>query len=132
MRWTDVDLLAGTVHVTGKFGRERVLEVSRDIRRQIAAVDHDGRYVFITATGRPYTAGRVSYIVNDHLRRCAAGCTAHQLRHRFATTALRQCGDIAVVRDLMGHTSVATTELYAQVTPGATGKVSQTVDVPGL
>lgn len=133
LRWVDVDMIAGTVHVTGKYDRERVVEVGAPVRHALAAIDGPGAFVFTSpATGRPYTPTRVSQLVNQHLRRCAAGCTAHQLRHRFATAALAECRDMTTVRDLLGHSSVATTEIYAAVTAGGAGSVSVSVGVPGL
>jgi integrase/recombinase XerC len=133
LRWSDVDMIAGTIHVTGKGGHERVLEISPDVRRALAAIDGPGRWVFTSSSsGRPYTPARVSHLVNGHLHRCAAGCTAHQLRHRFATAALAECGRIDVVRDLLGHSSVATTEIYAQITPGLAGPVGRSIHVPGM
>jgi site-specific recombinase XerD len=133
LRWSDVDMIAGTIHVTGKFDRERVLEVSTGVRRTLAAIDHPGPFVFFSErTGKPYTPTRISQIVCEHLRSVGAGCTSHQLRHRFATAALEECENITTIRDLLGHTSVSTTEIYAQVTPGAAGRVSRSVVVPGL
>jgi site-specific recombinase XerD len=127
LRWSDVDMIAGTIHVTGKGGRERVLAISPAIRRTLAAIDHPGGVVF-----GPYSACRVSQLVNVHLRAVGAGCTAHQLRHRFATRSLEQCGRLDLVRDLLGHASIANTEIYAAVVPGLAGEVSRSVDVPGL
>lgn len=46
LRWSDVDMIAGTVHVTGKFDRERVLEISPDVRRALAAIDAPGAHIF--------------------------------------------------------------------------------------
>ena len=132
LRWSDVDMIAGTVHVVGKFQRERVLEISPDVRRALAAIDHPGAHVFERPAGGQYTPCRVSQIVNAHLRLCSAGCTAHQLRHRYATRALADSRDITVVRDLLGHSTVAVTEIYAKVTPGAAGRISKSIPVPGL
>jgi len=132
LRWVDVDMIAGTVYVTGKGNRDRVLEVSPGIRRALAAIDHPGGYVIVNSHGEPYTACRISQIVNQHLRASGAGCTAHQLRHRFATRSLAECRDLSVVRDLLGHASIQNTEIYAQVTPGIAGRVSRSIDVPGL
>ena len=133
LRWSDVDMLAGTIHVHGKYDRERVLEISPQVRRALAAIDGPSAHVFVSpSTGRPYTATRVSQLVCQHLRMVSAGCTSHQLRHRFATAALADCHDLTTIRDLLGHTSVSTTEIYAAVTPGAAGRVSRSVAVPGL
>lgn len=132
VRWVDVDMIAGTVYVTGKGNRDRVLELAPAIRRALAAIDHPGVFVFVNAAGDQYGAYRVSQIVNAHLRSVGAGCTAHQLRHRFATRTLAACRDLTVVRDLLGHASIQNTEIYAAVTPGAAGAVCRSIDVPGL
>jgi len=134
LRWCDVDLIGGVIHVTGKGNRERVLEIAAPVRRALAAIDADTVHVFTSPTsGAPYRACRVSQIVNRHLSGCAAGCTAHQLRHRFATAALAASGgDLSIVRDLLGHSTVAVTEIYAAVTPGVAGRVARSVPVPGL
>jgi len=133
LRWSDVDMIAGTIHVTGKYDRERVLEVSTGVRRTLAAIDHPGPFVFFSErTGRPHSPTRISQLVCAHLRSVGAGCTSHQLRHRFATAALEECENITTIRDLLGHSSVSTTEIYAAVTPGAGGAVSRSVVVPGL
>jgi integrase/recombinase XerC len=135
LRWSDVDLVAGTIHVTGKFDRERVIDIGPPIRRALAAIDAPGKqvHVFISPhTGRPYRPARISHLVCNHLRAVAAGCVGHQLRHRFATRALADCGNLSIVRDLLGHSTVATTEGYAAVTPGAGAAVSRSIDVPGL
>ena len=133
LRWADVDMVAGTIHVTGKGNRERVLAIGPAVRRALAAIDRPGAFVFVSPhTGRPYTAARVSQLVGRHLRDTGAGCTAHQLRHRFATVSLATCGELHTVRDLLGHASVVTTEVYAAVTGGDGADVSRRVTVPGL
>lgn len=133
LRWCDVDLAAGRVIVHGKGGRERVLHLSQNVRRVLASIDSPGEYVFESpATGGAYTAARVSQLVNGHLRAVGIRATAHQLRHYFATEALRVSGDLAVVRDLLGHSSVITTEGYAQLVPGRSSSTARAVPVPGL
>lgn len=130
LRWVDIDVMSRTVLIRGKFDRERVITLGRDVMHELAAIDHPGLYVFTDKHGRHLEPWTVSQKVNEHLRTVGAGATAHQLRHRYATTALAACRDITVVRDLLGHTSVSTTEVYAMVTPGLASEV--TVAVPGL
>ena len=49
----------------------------------------------------------------------------HLMRHSFATEALRTCGDIRQVQELMGHANIQTTTIYARVD---TSKLKKTVD----
>lgn len=65
-------------------------------------------------SGRPFYAAKISKIGNDFLRANGADATMHQLRHWFGTNLYRASGrDLLLVRDLMGHSSVTTTTVYA-------------------
>lgn len=59
----------------------------------------------------------VSIYLNRHLRACGLSDTAHSLRHRFATQVYDRTGDIHLVADLLGHSSIETTRIYAAVSP---------------
>jgi len=83
-------------------------------------------------TGDRYSPARVSQLVNEHLRSVGSTETAHQLRHRYATTVLAACRDITVVRDLLGHSHTGVTEQYAKVADGAALAAGRDVAVPGL
>ena len=64
--------------------------------------------------GRPMPAWLVSHVANDYLHGLGIEATAHQLRHWFGTRAYRTSGhNLLLVRDLMGHSSITTTTLYA-------------------
>lgn len=51
--------------------------------------------------------------------RCRGEWTAHTLRHRFASTAYAGSRDIRTVQELLGHSSVATTQIYTAVPDGS-------------
>lgn len=57
----------------------------------------------------------VSIYVNRHFEHIDAPYTAHQLRHRFACQVYEACGDLNIVRELLGHSSTATTQVYAAI-----------------
>jgi site-specific recombinase XerD len=111
LRWSDVDIEAGRMVVTGKGSRDRALRIARRLRPILAAYDGADGYVM----GRRYTPERVSQLVNGHLRARGCDCTAHQLRHAFACNALDATGNIAAVQRALGHASIATTQIYARV-----------------
>jgi site-specific recombinase XerD len=58
------------------------------------------------------TSGYVSKLVSDAL---PPGWTAHTLRHRFASVAYSADRDIRAVQELLGHASVATTQIYTAI-----------------
>jgi site-specific recombinase XerD len=121
LRWEDVDLVAGTMHVRGKGSHERVVPVASPLRPILARVDGlAGPVIPNLETGGPLHPQRVSTIVRTRLRAVGSDCTAHQLRHYAATTMGRHAdGNLLVVRDFLGHASVATTEIYTQLIDGA-------------
>jgi integrase/recombinase XerC len=129
--WCDVDLHAGRVRVVGKGDRERILDVSDAVRMRLAALDHVVGAVFVGPSGDRMSPAAVSIYVNRRARQLALGVTAHQMRHRFATEALRQPGaNLLAVRDALGHSSVATTQIYTALLPGLVAEMSRRVTLP--
>lgn len=133
--WCDVDLRAATVIVVGKGRRERLVDLSPDVVRAVAAwsVASPGRggAVFVGAGGRRLSPARVSQRVGAVFRDAGLTARAHQLRHRCATMALVQPGaDLLAVRDLLGHASVATTQVYTAVVAGRTASTSRALRLP--
>jgi integrase/recombinase XerC len=129
--WGDVDLKAGRIVVMGKGLKERALEVAPDVVRLLAALDGIDGPVFLGVRGGRLSPARVSQIVCSSFRREGYVTVAHQLRHRFATSALGDpIADIMDVRDLLGHSSVATTQIYTQSVPGRSARVSRAIELP--
>lgn len=133
--WGDVSFAERTVIVLGKGSRERLVDMPADVVRTLAAwriASRGAGAVFCGPSGRRRSPAAVSMWIRRAFR--AAGCpttTAHQLRHRCATVALQLDGvDILDVRDMLGHATVATTELYCQVLPGRTARIAAGMHVP--
>jgi len=125
----DVDLEDGAVRVLGKGGVERDVPLGRYAREAIAAYLSRARPGLASARSRSALflnqrgGGRLSRqacwnLIRDHAR--AAGIrvrvTPHTLRHSFATHLLDGGADVRVVQELLGHASVATTQVYTLVT----------------
>ena len=124
----DVDLEAGSVRVLGKGGKEREVPVGRYGREAIEAYLVASRPAFATGRGRGalflnQRGGRLSRQSCDRLVRAAArtagidrDVSCHTLRHSFATHLLEGGADVRVVQELLGHASVATTQIYTLIT----------------
>lgn len=124
----DVDLEEGSVRVLGKGGKEREVPLGRYGREAVAAYLTRARPAFATGVGRGalflnQRGGRLSRQSCDRMVRAAARAAAidrhvslHTLRHSFATHLLEGGADVRVVQELLGHASVATTQIYTLVT----------------
>lgn len=99
-----------SLRVTGKGGKTRLIPIDDDLALRI--MDRTG-YVFPGRINGHVSPAYVSRLVSAVL---PAGVTAHKLRHRFATRAYRGSGNnLRAVQELLGHSSVATTQIYTGV-----------------
>lgn len=103
------DLLGWSLRVHGKGGRVRVIPLVDEVARALAGCQRG--YVFPGAVdghlSPAYVGKLISRLLPEHW-------TAHTLRHRFATQAYAPTRDLLAVQTLLGHASVATTQIYVQ------------------
>jgi len=124
----DVDLELGSVRVLGKGGREREVPLGRYAvqaleaylrlaRPQLATV-RSRAALFLNQRGGRLTRQGVTLILAEAARRAGIErrVSPHVLRHSFATHLLEGGADVRVVQELLGHASVATTQVYTLVT----------------
>jgi integrase/recombinase XerC len=120
----DVDRGAGLVRVRGKGRRERVVPVGdgalRALERYLAARPPAGRGdepVFTGPTGARLSGRTVQRVVRRRLGDVARGLgvTPHALRHSFASHMLDQGADLRAIQEMLGHRSLATTQVYTHV-----------------
>ena len=72
--------------------------------------------VFLSRTGQPITRVVVWQIVKRHAEKAGLdGVHPHTLRHSFATHLLAGGADLRVVQELLGHSNIATTQVYTHV-----------------
>jgi len=103
------DVLGTSLRITGKGGRTRVVPLHPLLADVLAG--HTG-FIFPGADNGHLSPDRVGRIMTALL---GNGWTAHTLRHRFATRAYAGDRDLLAVQQLLGHSSVATTQRYTQV-----------------
>jgi integrase/recombinase XerD len=124
----DADLEEGSVRVLGKGGKERDVPIGRYARDAISAyltrvrpqiaTPRSRSALFLNLRGGRLTRQGCTGIVQQH----AAGAgirtkvSPHTFRHSFATHLLEGGADVRVVQELLGHASVATTQVYTLVT----------------
>ena len=131
----DVDLEEGSVRVLGKGSRERVVPVGRYAIAALEGYLVRGRptlarprtrgALFLNQRGGRLTRQGCTNIVKAMARRAGIRkrVTPHMLRHSFATHLLEGGADVRVVQELLGHASVASTQIYTLVTKDRLRKV---------
>jgi integrase/recombinase XerD len=124
----DLDLEDGAVRVLGKGGKEREVPLGRFAREAVERYLTRARPTIATARSRgalllSLRGGRLSRQSVNRLLAAyvrAVGIdrhvSPHSLRHSFATHLLEGGADVRVVQELLGHASVATTQIYTLVT----------------
>lgn len=98
-----------SLRVKGKGDKMRVVPIAAALALQI--LEHNG-IVFPGRIDGHISAAYVSKLISQAL---PDGVTAHMLRHRFASRAYAGSKDIRAVQELLGHASVATTQIYTAV-----------------
>ncbi len=119
---------SGEFRVTGKGQKERVVLVggaAEDALRRYLQASRptllrqkpDRGVVFLNARGDPLSDRGVRVIVDRHIRGVAFDrhISPHVLRHTFATHLLDGGADLRTVQELLGHSSLATTQIYTHV-----------------
>ena len=130
LRLEQLHLDEGFATVIGKGNKERVVPIHR------VAVDLLRRYidtarpklvkakspgvVFLTNRGSQFARETLWGRIKRRIRRSCIerNVTPHMLRHSFATHLLENGADLRVIQELLGHSSIATTEIYTHVTSG--------------
>ncbi len=128
LRPGDLDLEGGSARCIGKGDKERIVPLGAKARSALAdylARDRprliagrvDVPNVFVTLRGRPLSRVGLWKVVKTHALAAGlpSGVSPHTLRHSFATHLLAGGADLRVVQEMLGHASIATTQIYTRV-----------------
>jgi len=123
----DVDFSAQLIKVTGKRNKQRLIPFSVPLKTSLQdycnirdeKTDKQEASAFFTRTdGRPLTNNMVYHIVRKKLTEVPnlSKRSPHVLRHTFATSMLNNGADLNAVKELLGHASLSSTEVYTHTT----------------
>lgn len=123
LKVTNVDLSKGVLKVLGKRNKERILPMLPVIQEQIrlylserAGLEEikDGEFFFLTLKGVKLNDSLVYRLINMYFSNVSEKVkkSPHVLRHTFATHMLNNGADLNSVKELLGHSSLASTQIY--------------------
>lgn len=127
LRLQDIDFKRHFMSVTGKGNKQRFVPYGEalgdDLRNYLESrrsfvgqkSGHQG-FLFLNYRGEPLTTRSIDRIVKKYCSRLGKRVTPHMLRHSFATHMLENGADILAIKELLGHSSLATTQKYTHVT----------------
>lgn len=127
VRLENLDEEGGVIRVTGKGNKTRLIPVGRaalDALKTYLAVARpkllsakSGAAIFLSIRGHALTPARIWQLVRYYAKRAGIeeAIHPHQLRHSFATHLLAGGADLRIIQEMLGHASIATTQVYTQV-----------------
>lgn len=123
IKLSHIDLIGKTLKVLGKRNKERVIPLIDSViqtlndylvqRNNLDPIT-DKEYLFLTKKGLKIYENLVYRIINDYFSSTSSKVkrSPHILRHSFATHLLNQGANLNAVKELLGHTSLAATQVY--------------------
>ncbi|MBT8178429.1 MAG: tyrosine-type recombinase/integrase [Eudoraea sp.] len=123
LRLADIDIANHTIKVLGKRNKERFIPLLPGTvellqgylgEREALESHSDPEYVFLTISGKKIYGTLVYRIINAYLSKVSTKVkkSPHVLRHTFATHLLNKGADLNSVKELLGHASLASTQVY--------------------
>lgn len=123
---TDIDYDAMLIRVTGKRNKQRLIPIAERLKNLMLAytevrnreVDAGCGWFFVRKNGEQLSTGILYTIVKKRLSDIPtlAKCSPHVLRHSFATSMLNNGAELNAVKELLGHSSLASTSIYTHTT----------------
>ena len=122
----DVDLISRTMKVTGKRNKQRIIPFGDELASTLLLYinERDAEFgkssgaLFINSKGERITRHQVYLMVKKALSKVSSvkKKSPHVLRHTFATAMLNHNAELGAVKELLGHDSISTTEIYTHTT----------------
>ena len=125
IRAENINLNSGLIRIMGKGGKERYIQISNtavlDILRKYYAENEPeikkSGYFFINNRGKRYTEQSIRLMLKKYTLKAGIQrkITPHMFRHSFATYLIEEGVDVSCVQQILGHSSIKTTQIYIHV-----------------
>jgi integrase/recombinase XerC len=119
-----IDFASGEVRVWGKGAKERIVPVGSAAMTALNAwierrntIASDAKALFVTQRGQPISPRTIQARIRDWAIRqgLPRHVHPHMLRHSFASHVLQSSGDLRAVQEMLGHASIASTQVYTHL-----------------
>jgi integrase/recombinase XerD len=137
LRLENIDLEEGIIRVTGKGDKTRLVPIGQaaitavqeylSLARPKLLSPKSGAALFLSVRGHPLTPARIWQLVSKYAKQAGLekAIHPHQLRHSFATHLLAGGADLRIIQEMLGHASIATTQIYTEVDRSQLKKIHQ-------
>lgn len=125
LKWDCIDLNSGIIRIMGKGDKERYIQISEPsvlaVLRKYYEVNEEAikqcGYFFVNQRGNRYTEQSIRGMLKRYteLAGIERNITPHMFRHSFATYLIEEGVDISYVQQILGHSSIKTTQIYIHV-----------------
>lgn len=121
LKCSDIDFINGSIKVLGKGEKERVIQICQkevlDVLKSYSELFNPTSFFFINRLKRQISPQSVRLLVKKYVKLANINkkITPHTFRHTFATLLLEEDVDIKYIQNLLGHSSITTTQLYTHV-----------------
>mgnify|MGYP005784895649 FL=1 len=120
-----VNLNTGLIKIMGKGGKERyiqiaaadILDVLKKYYSQNSEMIKNSGYFFVNSRGKRYTEQSIRLMLKKYTKLAGIerNITPHMFRHSFATYLIEEGVDVSCVQQILGHSSIKTTQIYIHI-----------------
>ena len=129
----NLELASGTIHIWGKGSKERIMCITNtcisDILKKYLDQRRSGNdYLFINRLGNRLSEQSIRNMIQTYARTSGVTIhiTPHMFRHTFATALLDRDVDIRYIQQLLGHSSITTTQIYTHISVNRIRQILET------